>query len=415
MKIKLFVASSLFALISVPLPSAADQFHYVNLMVGDRAAGMGGAYTAVSDDATGLYYNPAGVVYAGKADLSGSMNAYHSRTTTYQGVLAGKDWERKSSVLAPGFFGVVQPVGSVVVGLSYAVPDAAQADQDQEFQNFVLDGAAIPRYRINYNETDTTYNFGPSLAFSLNDSVSVGLTLYGHYRSWHQILNILSESSETWPEDGKNKVLTSTTYSEIDEYGVRPILGVMVGLGKKTAFGAALSKTYVLNASGRYQKTKKVRIEEEQEFTVDDNPSYPLSLALGWAYFPNERFLVSADYVYNWACEDIQFNRQRQKEATWNVALGTEWFITRNWGLRTGLFTDRANTSDLEASGKNQNPHIDLLGGSISISRHSRASSLTFGMVFSSGSGESQILPDSEPQDASISSSTYYMSASYRY
>jgi len=41
----------------------ADEFHYNNLLIGDRASGMGGAYTAISDDASGMYYNPAGIVY----------------------------------------------------------------------------------------------------------------------------------------------------------------------------------------------------------------------------------------------------------------------------------------------------------------------------------------------------------------
>ena len=40
--------------------AAADEDHYNNIIIGDRPAGMGGAYTAISDDPSGLYYNPAG-------------------------------------------------------------------------------------------------------------------------------------------------------------------------------------------------------------------------------------------------------------------------------------------------------------------------------------------------------------------
>ena len=39
----------------------ADVDHNIKGAFGDRAAGMSGAYTAVSDDASGAYYNPAGL------------------------------------------------------------------------------------------------------------------------------------------------------------------------------------------------------------------------------------------------------------------------------------------------------------------------------------------------------------------
>ncbi|MDH5258366.1 MAG: hypothetical protein OEX07_10165, partial [Gammaproteobacteria bacterium] len=42
----------------------ADQYHYNNVLIGNRASGMAGAYVAVSDDPSGLYYNPSGIVYS---------------------------------------------------------------------------------------------------------------------------------------------------------------------------------------------------------------------------------------------------------------------------------------------------------------------------------------------------------------
>ena len=66
----LFLLSALVALST----AQADEYHYINMLVGDRAAGMAGAYTAVSDDTGGLFYNPAGIVYAPGSSLSGSMN-----------------------------------------------------------------------------------------------------------------------------------------------------------------------------------------------------------------------------------------------------------------------------------------------------------------------------------------------------
>ena len=53
----------------------ADQFHYANFLIGERAMGLGGAFTAVADDASGIFYNPAGLGFALNSDISGSANA----------------------------------------------------------------------------------------------------------------------------------------------------------------------------------------------------------------------------------------------------------------------------------------------------------------------------------------------------
>src|SRR3989338_10609470 len=55
----------------------ADEYHYNNIIIGDRASGMGGAYTAISDDPSGLYYNPAGIAFSFGRSLSGGAQAYH--------------------------------------------------------------------------------------------------------------------------------------------------------------------------------------------------------------------------------------------------------------------------------------------------------------------------------------------------
>src|SRR5512134_2351307 len=121
---------ALFALL-VPPAASADPLHYTNLLVGDRAAGMGGAYTAVSDDVTGLYYNPAGIVYSTGRNLSGSLNSYFNSVKSYKGVIGGHDWDRKSTALLPNYFGIIQPAGHYKFGFSFAVPDSIIEDQDQ--------------------------------------------------------------------------------------------------------------------------------------------------------------------------------------------------------------------------------------------------------------------------------------------
>jgi len=63
-------------LIFLPQVVFGDDTHYKDMLFGGRAAGMGGTYIAISDDAAGCFYNPAGTVYAYEDSISGSGNAF---------------------------------------------------------------------------------------------------------------------------------------------------------------------------------------------------------------------------------------------------------------------------------------------------------------------------------------------------
>lgn len=54
-------------------PARADPFHAQTLPLGQRALGMGGAYTAVADDPSATFYNPAGIALTGDSALSASL------------------------------------------------------------------------------------------------------------------------------------------------------------------------------------------------------------------------------------------------------------------------------------------------------------------------------------------------------
>lgn len=54
-------------MIARAIESGAD---FLNIGAGARASGMGSAYTAVTGDASSIYYNPAGLAYGNKKELS---------------------------------------------------------------------------------------------------------------------------------------------------------------------------------------------------------------------------------------------------------------------------------------------------------------------------------------------------------
>ncbi len=394
----------------------ADDEHYINNLIGDRASGMGGAYTAVSDDASGLFYNPAGIVYANGKNLSASVNAYSSVTKKYQGAIAGQDWKRESFTFLPNYFGVVQPLGRFTVGFSYAVPDSSSEDQDQTFSN--VGGPAIT-YTINFNNEDNTYAIGPSIAAEIARDLSSGLTLYVHYRSLQIITNTVAADNATVPVAYELR----NTYLEADELGLRPVLGFMWSPVERISLGFTLSKTFILDSDAAIQGICTTNAPGvcggapggyiRAEYSSDAKRKYPLNMALGIAYFATDRFLLSTDVTYHEKVRDEAFI---DRDKVVNVALGTEYYLSQTWAVRGGVFTDFASTQKINPAVADQPEHIDLYSGSLSISRFAKTSSITLGGTYSLGSGNAQLRSGStEIQKADATAWTVFLSSSYKY
>lgn len=408
---KCLLAVFVFALLLSQTPCLADDFHYNNILIGERAAGMAGAYTAVSDDPSGMYYNPAGIVEAGTRNLSLSVNAYSTVDKEYKEVVGGRHWKRHSSSLLPNFFGILQEVGKLKVGISYAVPDNISEEQDDTFTNFPLGGSQVDRYIINFNNHDKTYNVGPSIAFPLTDKLSLGLTLYGHYRSSDTVDNqtlVFSDSQSQW----------MNTLVRTEEWGVRPILGLMWSPAEKVSLGLALSRTFVISSKTRVQFTQKDLNGNLEMFNPPDSgdkKEYPYRISVGAAYFPSPKLLISADLTYFTGVEYSILTMKTRKEPVLNGALGAEYYFTRNWALRGGLFSNRSNSPEVKGTANEQTEKIDAYGVTLSLTRFIKNTSFTAGGSYSYGSGKAQITSTPGSVDATYQSWTIFVASSYSF
>jgi long-chain fatty acid transport protein len=405
--------------------ASADSYHYENILVGERAAGMGGAYTAVSDDPSGLYHNPAGIVYSQGNNLSASANAYHaSRKTYHKATSDGRNWKRKASVVLPNFFGVIQQVGKGKLGLSSVVPDSILEDQDQTFYGIPsidTDGDSNPNLMdltLNFNNEDNTSNVGLTYAREIKEGVSAGLTMYAHQRKVQTIMNqyILFDSEHYQWEN---------LYIESNEWGVRPIAGVMWTPVDKVSLGLSVSKVIIFNSRTTYQVTKKWWNEDPPpcvtgnvcpltptSLTFKGKREYPTNIELGAAYFYSDALLLAGDFSYNTAEEDFE----GEKLATWNAALGAEYYMTPSLALRGGIFSNHASTPKLKSGKTGQSEHVNLYGLSLSLSHFGRNSSVTLGGSYSYGTGEAQVVEGiTNIQDVTMDSYTIFLSTAYSY
>ncbi|HPP03520.1 MAG TPA: hypothetical protein PK351_01725 [Spirochaetota bacterium] len=172
----------------------ADENHYINILIGDRAAGMGGAYTAIADGPEGVFYNPAGLAFSSSKYFSLSVNTIQYKMLYYHNVYKKSDgtpfdYIRHSFSFLPNFFGFIQKTKKFTFAITVSCPDSEFYDQ-RDNATINIDGLDY-HLNVNFNYTDMIYELGPSFAFLPHKKVAIGFSVFIRYRD---IKNIIQTS-----------------------------------------------------------------------------------------------------------------------------------------------------------------------------------------------------------------------------
>ncbi|HRX15239.1 MAG TPA: hypothetical protein P5123_02890 [Spirochaetota bacterium] len=411
-KLYTFLLLSIFAATDILASGLSTcDFNYINDLVGGRATGMGGAYTAISDDPSGAFYNPAGLVYAIDNQISLSVNSYKNRKSVYKSVIGSNDYEQEVSSFYPSFFGVTQSFGQVKIGFTFATLNNEILDQDSYFDDLTLpiDGTDAPTtYNMNYNITENTILAGPSVALFATDNLSFGLTLYIMKKAKQEIaLQMI-----TYEYNGAKRYSQDSTYITEDVWAIKPVLGTQYMPNKYIALGLSISPGFVLSHTKDTQLFRKPYAggNDMNQTNPDGDPlitfktadndiddsKIPTLVRLGAAYYPSNKLIFTTDIIAHIGSQNLQ----NDVENTFNIALGTEYYLTASFPIRFGIFTNFANTPNIDKSKANQEAHTNLLGLSSSLSWQTRNSSITLSGFYQAseffgisplGEGEAQV------------------------
>jgi hypothetical protein len=219
------------------------------------------------------------------------------------------------------------------------------------------------------------------------------------------------------------------THVQTSEFGIRPLLGIMWAPMEKWSVGLTGSYTEILSQS-RQRKScginnataakdgentvitlismtdVSIPTTSEQACTFVDqvDRTLPLQVTAGVAYFASDSLMVTGDFSF--------YGATNEREATWNTALGAEYFLDSVWGLRGGFYTNNANTKAISTTASLRE-HVDLFGLAFSVSRHAKDSSMTAGVNYSLGEGQAVTSPGSNRiQDLSINAFSVFISTS---
>jgi hypothetical protein len=113
----------------------ASGYTFLKVAQGARAAAMGDAYGAVADDASSVFWNPAGLVYVEQREFTSTYTKWVASSNLYSGALAlttdmgtfalsfisfqPADIE-ETTPFAPGGTGRILAAGDIAVGLGFA-------------------------------------------------------------------------------------------------------------------------------------------------------------------------------------------------------------------------------------------------------------------------------------------------------
>ncbi len=429
------------------ITAQADQFHYNNLVVGERAMGLGGAFTAVADDASAIIYNPAGIGFALSNDLSGSANAFYQRKVTYKKTIGNQDFtERSKGTLAP-FFGGLQKLDSVLPGLAVAfglfASDSELKDQNDLIENY----GNLERFHRTANVRGSTTGLGFAAAKRILSNLSVGMggsyimidELTQEYQDvkYKSGLSCVTSASATrvdWPVCKGNGFLDQAFLEQNTRYRLNTT-ALELNLGAQLAtgvwsYGLSAKLRKIVTDTLEYSKDARTNIGVAE--TLNGVPHFPIvpmqaafsdlkskdplktmptEIRAGVAWFPSSTFLWSLDMIHDTPAISANYHR----EAVTNFATGAEYYITPSTPIRAGYFTNYDARPKVQAGEKGQADHIDYMGYSLFGGWVQPNSQVAAGVILQTGEGEAQKTGDYNIQTVEALSYTFAISATHSF
>jgi long-chain fatty acid transport protein len=367
--------------------------NYNSILVGEQAAGMGGAYTALSEDSSALsWYNPAGLAFLKGQSFSAAVGIYKKFDTHYGGE---QDFTKASLQVNQGFFRALpSSTGSII-----RIKDFMQ---EYTFAFSII----VPEYDtfkgdVNNSEgdissltlTDESLWVGGSISKKTDDDQSFGLSLYYTARSLTKSVTDKTTISAT----------DQLLYSEekaFTQNSLVLILGYQYRFAENWSLGASFrSPSMHIAGAGSYYETL-IDTAGTTDYVINlpdlkSKTKIPRKYALGLSWRPNPSLLVSSDlsiftpesYSDLEGTDRFEYIEHIQ---VINVALGAEYALNNWLKFRVGGFTNFSSHPNPDPQKvKGQGDRVDQLGFAANAALRSGRIQYTFGGYYTGGWGRS--------------------------
>lgn len=367
----------------------ANEANYQHYILGDRAAGMGGAACAIANGVEAVYYNPAGLAGTPRDSLSLSANLYgFQKFTEENAFLPGEDFESDSFQSIPSSVGgTLRASPDWVLGFGVFVP----------FRNTIFDGATYPADRHYYSVAidNQTMWAGPAVGWQATPRLSLGLSVFGAYQTHSSLMNFY------WGDEA----LAYTRDIAYSSLGLVGVLGVQYRLTDRLRLGATLTSP-CQNLTGEGNVTENIvsgsaggesqsEVADYQELDAENGAPASFRVGLGWG--SEREFLLSADVAYHLARtfdplsgrspEGEPVAVTQHHEEVLDFSLGAEYYFRRKFPVRAGFFTSHSSAPDPEVDQTDEPGQIDLYGVTATVGVETKNASSNIGLNYLWGEG----------------------------
>lgn len=368
--------------------SWAAYANYNNVLLGERAAGLGGAYTALAGDpAATPFYNPATTILQEGSSFSGAVSVYNKYETT---IGTPGDFANSPTRINRGFFRAIPASSGTILNFKTYAVGLSILSPDYDFYNGEVQGDTSAKSTLNF--IDQSLWVGGTFSTRLSDLDSVGLSLYYTARTYQRSVDdhLATPGSATITTEEKN--LTSNNLVAILGYhrrlghlwsvGVsyRPPSVQIAGEGtyyKSTTVASPYSTSEIYHGSTRAvtRIPEKISLGIAREIVGVRTLSFDVSFYGATTY---QDFPEAPD-----ATDDLHHHEIA------NFALGYEQFIRPWLAVRAGLFTNLSSAdSPSAAKGLRELDQLNLYGWSANLCiRSHEQTTFTFGGYYEGGSG----------------------------
>lgn len=328
------VLAMFVALVCVPIVSALSLF----IPPGSKAESMGSAYFAVANDATAIYWNPAGLSQLKKSGAELSVFYFSNSVTASESPLPGaQSKEFKTSAMVPFAAGFTNVSGITIAAGFYGVGGGGGKWED---------GSSKIEGEMGF----TVANVSAAKEICSSFSAGLGIDFVSMFDNEKRKITILGLNSDESANGYGVQLTGGVIYKPIPEL--------------KTALVARSGAAIKLSG-----KAKLPDAAFETDF--DRNYAYPLTYGIGAAYDPNKKWTVAAGIdVSNYSAlkSDITYktqvagvfdntNENMKWKDTASVRAGAEYRPDDKLSFRGGFQIDPAPSPNNQISLFNTNQY----------------------------------------------------------
>lgn len=321
--------------------------------VGAKALSMSGAFRAVADDWSAMYWNPAGL--AGQQNsffIEGKVLFPTSTVTPLPNnlIYSNKEFETKSETFPSGAIaGVFQINDRLTAGVSVFAPTAIGVTWEKTFnQIYPNDKWPVEDWKSELRVID----LHPSFGYKVTETLSFGIGLSICYAD----VSLQSPTFVPNPDPTTQGVIPNFyALGELEGtgFGVGVNMGLLFNINEQLSAGLSLKTPTSLNITGNLNQTAYLPTNTTMDLSPEAEAKLPLPMEIGFglAYkLMDDRLTLAGDVQWtNWnttGIVDITVKDGADQELPLEYedvirfSLGANYILKDNMQLRLGYYYD---------------------------------------------------------------------------